>query len=198
MWEIELSMEQRRNEGVGETRENPPTNGIVRHDSHIRKSSDLAGDRARFMLVGVGRLTTRPPRPLQITGSPLTMDGTSVSATEGESGKPEGVCQIVGCTEKVKDIKLKDLPPVHQYLKKIDSGSSQPSTSKEDGMIAWIVGGSLGSKNTYLQFRCLALSNPPVCSPAHELHMTYKTIQAETKLLAAVLGAHGITEVSNF
>ncbi|KAJ8871681.1 hypothetical protein PR048_028008 [Dryococelus australis] len=39
-------MEQHRNEGMGETgdpRENPPTNGIVRHDSHYRKSSDPVG-----------------------------------------------------------------------------------------------------------------------------------------------------------
>ncbi|KAJ8884210.1 hypothetical protein PR048_016067 [Dryococelus australis] len=38
---IEMNMEQCRNEGVGETgdpRGNPPTNGIVRHDSHMRKS----------------------------------------------------------------------------------------------------------------------------------------------------------------
>ncbi|KAJ8877429.1 hypothetical protein PR048_021883 [Dryococelus australis] len=38
---IEVSMEQRRNERVAETgdsRENPPTYGIVRHDSHMRKS----------------------------------------------------------------------------------------------------------------------------------------------------------------
>ncbi|KAJ8883346.1 hypothetical protein PR048_015189 [Dryococelus australis] len=38
---IEVSMEQRQNERAGETgdpRENPPTNGIVRHDSHLRKS----------------------------------------------------------------------------------------------------------------------------------------------------------------
>ncbi|KAJ8893765.1 hypothetical protein PR048_006365 [Dryococelus australis] len=41
---IEGSMEQRRNERVGETgdhRENPLTNGIVRHDSHMRKSGNL-------------------------------------------------------------------------------------------------------------------------------------------------------------
>ncbi|KAJ8877791.1 hypothetical protein PR048_022248 [Dryococelus australis] len=38
---IEVSMEQRRNEMAGETsdpRENPPNNGIVRHDSHMRRS----------------------------------------------------------------------------------------------------------------------------------------------------------------
>ncbi|KAJ8876602.1 hypothetical protein PR048_021047 [Dryococelus australis] len=40
---IEVNMEQRRNEGAGETgdpRENTPINGIVRHDSHMRKSGE--------------------------------------------------------------------------------------------------------------------------------------------------------------
>ncbi|KAJ8866400.1 hypothetical protein PR048_032243 [Dryococelus australis] len=44
---IEVNMERRRNEGAGETgdpRENPQTSGIVRHDSHLRKSGDPAGD----------------------------------------------------------------------------------------------------------------------------------------------------------
>ncbi|KAJ8866537.1 hypothetical protein PR048_032394 [Dryococelus australis] len=39
MMAIEASMEQRRNERVGETgyrRENPPANGVVRHDPHMR------------------------------------------------------------------------------------------------------------------------------------------------------------------
>ncbi|KAJ8891707.1 hypothetical protein PR048_004236 [Dryococelus australis] len=41
---IEMSMKQRRNERAGETgnlRENPSTNGIVRHDSHMRKSGAI-------------------------------------------------------------------------------------------------------------------------------------------------------------
>ncbi|KAJ8875143.1 hypothetical protein PR048_023036 [Dryococelus australis] len=45
---IEVNMERRRNEGAGETgdpRENPPTNGIVRHDSHLRKSEIQNGRR---------------------------------------------------------------------------------------------------------------------------------------------------------
>ncbi|KAJ8877385.1 hypothetical protein PR048_021839 [Dryococelus australis] len=44
---IEVNMERSRNEGAGETGdllENPPTNGIVRHDSHLRKSCDPTGD----------------------------------------------------------------------------------------------------------------------------------------------------------
>ncbi|KAJ8870588.1 hypothetical protein PR048_029611 [Dryococelus australis] len=48
-------VEQHRNERAGETgdpRENPPANGIVRHDSHLRKSGSPAGDRIQFGLVG--------------------------------------------------------------------------------------------------------------------------------------------------
>ncbi|KAJ8867069.1 hypothetical protein PR048_032931 [Dryococelus australis] len=44
---IEVRMERRRNERAKEPedpRENPLTNGIVRHDSHMRKSADSAGD----------------------------------------------------------------------------------------------------------------------------------------------------------
>ncbi|KAJ8876628.1 hypothetical protein PR048_021073 [Dryococelus australis] len=44
---IEVNMERLQNEGVGEkvdSRENPPTNDTVRHDSHLRKSDDPAGD----------------------------------------------------------------------------------------------------------------------------------------------------------
>ncbi|KAJ8870119.1 hypothetical protein PR048_029131 [Dryococelus australis] len=45
-----MSNEQRHNEGTGEAgypRENPPTSGIARHDSHIQKS----GNRTRFAQV---------------------------------------------------------------------------------------------------------------------------------------------------
>ncbi|KAF4525873.1 hypothetical protein B566_EDAN015976 [Ephemera danica] len=61
---------------------------------------------------------------------------------------------------------------------------------------SWLVGGQLGGKNTFLQFRCSALADQPENPPAYTLHMTYKTIQAETKLISAVLHAHGMREVS--
>jgi hypothetical protein len=70
------------------------------------------------------------------------------------------------------------------------------SLNSEDPDECWIIGGPLGARNTVLRFRCSALSDPPVHPPAHELHMTYKTIQAETKLLSAVLCSHGMREVS--
>ncbi|KAJ8894701.1 hypothetical protein PR048_000008 [Dryococelus australis] len=37
---------------TGDIREYPPTSAIVRHDSHLRKSGDLARDRIRFALLG--------------------------------------------------------------------------------------------------------------------------------------------------
>ncbi|KAJ8898335.1 hypothetical protein PR048_003695 [Dryococelus australis] len=47
---------------VGDPREDPPTGGIVRHDSYLLKSgSGLAGNRARWQ---ASSLTTTPPRPL--------------------------------------------------------------------------------------------------------------------------------------
>ncbi|KAJ8870797.1 hypothetical protein PR048_027096 [Dryococelus australis] len=49
-------MEQHRNESAGETgdpRENPPTSGIVRHDSYLRKSGvNRPGIGPGFVLVG--------------------------------------------------------------------------------------------------------------------------------------------------
>ncbi|KAJ8865824.1 hypothetical protein PR048_033346 [Dryococelus australis] len=52
---IEGTMERRRNEGAGETgdpRENSPTNGIVRGDSHLRKFGYSAADRTPVRLGG--------------------------------------------------------------------------------------------------------------------------------------------------
>ncbi|KAJ8893005.1 hypothetical protein PR048_005586 [Dryococelus australis] len=66
---IDASMEDlRRNEKVRETgshRENPPTSGIVRHYSHVRKSrSDHVRNRPRFAMWEANSLATSPPRPL--------------------------------------------------------------------------------------------------------------------------------------
>ncbi|KAJ8979747.1 hypothetical protein NQ317_004734 [Molorchus minor] len=64
----------------------------------------------------------------------------------------------------------------------------------------WLVGGPLGSKNAVLLFRSSALANASELSiqekPAYKLHITYKVLQAETKLLAKLLDCHGITEVA--
>ncbi|KAJ8865721.1 hypothetical protein PR048_033242 [Dryococelus australis] len=67
---IEACMEHRRNERVdetGDTRGNPLTNGIVRHDSHMQKfRSDLGGDRTWIALANrvrfpVGSPAENPP-----------------------------------------------------------------------------------------------------------------------------------------
>lgn len=74
----------------------------------------------------------------------------------------------------------------------------EPLVKKEKESSAcnpWVTGGSIGGRSCVLQFRCGALSKAPVAPPGDVLHMTYKTYQAETKLLAAVLSAHGLREV---
>ncbi|KAJ8871665.1 hypothetical protein PR048_027992 [Dryococelus australis] len=70
---IEVSMEQRRNEGTGETgnpQENPLTSGIVRHDSNIRKSGVIwQGIELRIPFVGgeqANRSATVAPAVLQL------------------------------------------------------------------------------------------------------------------------------------
>ncbi|KAJ8894527.1 hypothetical protein PR048_007184 [Dryococelus australis] len=64
---MRVIMEQRRNEGAGETgdpRENPPTSGIVRHDSHVRKSGvTLPGIELGSPWWEASRLTAQPPWP---------------------------------------------------------------------------------------------------------------------------------------
>ncbi|KAJ8869714.1 hypothetical protein PR048_028709 [Dryococelus australis] len=62
-----VSMEQRRNERTGEMgypRENPPTDGIVRHDSHMQKSGvTRPGIEPRSPCWEASRLTAQPPWP---------------------------------------------------------------------------------------------------------------------------------------
>ncbi|KAJ8868728.1 hypothetical protein PR048_030267 [Dryococelus australis] len=69
---VEVSMEQHRNERAGETgdpRENSPTNGIVRHDSHMRKSGvTRPGIEPGSPWWDVSRLTAQPPRLLFFHG----------------------------------------------------------------------------------------------------------------------------------
>ncbi|KAJ8962622.1 hypothetical protein NQ318_001015 [Aromia moschata] len=64
----------------------------------------------------------------------------------------------------------------------------------------WLIGGPLGSRSAILLFRSSALANASELSiqekPGYKLHVTYKVLQAETKLLAKLLDCHGITEVA--
>ncbi|KAJ8893153.1 hypothetical protein PR048_005736 [Dryococelus australis] len=61
---IEMNLEQHRNEGAGEigdTREIPPTSGIVRHDSYMRKSGSIpAGDGTQFADQANGSVNSAP------------------------------------------------------------------------------------------------------------------------------------------
>ncbi|KAJ8871372.1 hypothetical protein PR048_027689 [Dryococelus australis] len=65
---VEVRMERRQNERVGETgdpRENQSTNGIVRHDSHMRKSGvTRPGIEPGSLWWVASRLTAEPPWPL--------------------------------------------------------------------------------------------------------------------------------------
>lgn len=58
--------------------------------------------------------------------------------------------------------------------------------------LSWTVG---SGRNTFLWFHCAALANPPSEPPAGAVHMTYKFMQAETRLLSALLINHGLREV---
>ncbi|KAJ8883522.1 hypothetical protein PR048_015366 [Dryococelus australis] len=59
---IEVNMERRRNERagvIGDLRENPPTNGIVQHDSHLRKSGEQYARLQRNLFVALRLQETR-------------------------------------------------------------------------------------------------------------------------------------------
>ncbi|KAJ8877771.1 hypothetical protein PR048_022227 [Dryococelus australis] len=91
----EVNLEQRRNEGVGNTgdpRENPPTNGIVRHDSHLQKSEDRksAGHRMIALADGSSGMParipysiSRPPDRITATNSNDSRDGIASSSSNG-------------------------------------------------------------------------------------------------------------------
>nr|CAD7437845.1 unnamed protein product [Timema bartmani] len=118
-----------------------------------------------------------------LSSETLTLD--NVNSVMDKSINAHILGKVLESAEIIQDVKLADLPQVHQSAMKTDRGEMSC-----DGK--WVLG---SSKGQVLQFRCSALSNPPTNPPASNLHMTYKTIQAETKLLAAVLGAHGLREV---
>lgn len=64
----------------------------------------------------------------------------------------------------------------------------------------WITGGTFGSRSAVLLFKSSALASPTEASihekPGHKLHITYKVLQAETKLLSKLLECHGVREVA--
>nr|XP_018905495.1 PREDICTED: tubulin polyglutamylase TTLL5-like isoform X2 [Bemisia tabaci] len=83
----------------------------------------------------------------------------------------------------------------YYYPCPLTDGISQSieASSKSQVFEEWTAG---TSRNTVLKFRRSALSKPPPETPANILHMTFKTQQAETKLLIALLHSHGLQEVA--
>lgn len=65
----------------------------------------------------------------------------------------------------------------------------------------WLLGGTFGSRNAILLFKSTALANNDDLAvqnmPAFKLHITYKVVQAETRLLSKLLESHGVKEVNN-
>lgn len=57
---------------------------------------------------------------------------------------------------------------------------------------SWLTG---TGRYCVLKFSCSVISKSVPSLPAHRLHITYKTIQAETKLLNILLNSHGVKEV---
>lgn len=70
--------------------------------------------------------------------------------------------------------------------------SQQRDKSGDEKIDEWIIG---NGRNRVLKFTCTPGLSSGSTLPAEKLHMTYKTIQAETKLLNALLAAHGFHEV---
>lgn len=60
----------------------------------------------------------------------------------------------------------------------------------------WLAEGPSGVKTNVLIFRCSTLTSQPPNLPAEALHMSYKTLHSETKLLNALLTSHGFVEVT--
>ncbi|XP_065169169.1 tubulin polyglutamylase TTLL5 isoform X2 [Atheta coriaria] len=65
---------------------------------------------------------------------------------------------------------------------------------------SWLSGGTFGSRSSVLVFRSSALAQATdadiASKPGHKLHITFRVVQAETKLLAKLLECHGINEAS--
>ncbi|KAJ8872261.1 hypothetical protein PR048_025863 [Dryococelus australis] len=88
---IEVRMELRRNDGpeeTGDPRENPPTSGIVQHDSHLRKSGvNRPRIEAGSPWWEASVLTAQPPRPqthLNMTLSGIPLDSTVLCTLESQ------------------------------------------------------------------------------------------------------------------
>lgn len=85
------------------------------------------------------------------------------------------------------------------YFSSVCSNLMEGSTAIDQNCSAikeneeWIFG---SGRNCVLRFTCNVLSNPTATMPAVRLHMAFKSMQAETKLLSFLLLSHGFHEVS--
>ncbi|XP_044745642.1 tubulin polyglutamylase TTLL5 isoform X2 [Coccinella septempunctata] len=100
-----------------------------------------------------------------------------------------------------EDIDLLDPCPSQDFLQEkinLDSNiiTHEPTLPPD----TWLLYGPLGSRNAVLVFKSSALAHTTELSirekPAYKLHITYKVLQAETKLLSKLLDCHGVTEVA--
>ncbi|KAK0182095.1 hypothetical protein PV327_000264 [Microctonus hyperodae] len=104
------------------------------------------------------------------------------------SSSLSGMSQISNSSEETLE------PLVHKPHKSDNNESAPKESNTNDN--EWLVNGYTGSKLSVLRFKCSALATPPDDPPAKQLHMTYKIIQADTKLMSLLLQSHGLTEVS--
>ncbi|XP_019881583.2 tubulin polyglutamylase TTLL5 isoform X2 [Aethina tumida] len=74
-----------------------------------------------------------------------------------------------------------------------------PKQKIANPMDAWLHNGTMGSRSAILIFKSSALANSTESAikekPAYKLHVSYKVLQAETRLLSKLLDCHGVTEV---
>ncbi|KAJ8873112.1 hypothetical protein PR048_026729 [Dryococelus australis] len=89
---------KRRGGGNGRSRENLPINCIVRHDSHLQKSSDPARNDPSSPWWEASRLTTQPPWPQHLIPNGITPGFSHVGIMPGDAtGKLvfSGICRFL-------------------------------------------------------------------------------------------------------
>ncbi|XP_008555252.1 tubulin polyglutamylase TTLL5 [Microplitis demolitor] len=107
------------------------------------------------------------------------------------SSSLSGMSQMSNSSEEALEPFIRET----SHNNKSDTSESAPKDNSARGN-EWLVNGPTGSKWPILRLKCSALSTPPEDPPAKQLHMTYKIIQADTKLISLLLQSHGLTEVS--
>ncbi|KAJ8871132.1 hypothetical protein PR048_027436 [Dryococelus australis] len=147
----EVSMKQRRNERAGETgdpREKPPTSGIVRHDSHVRKSGrDHAWNRTRE------HVPTAELKEEQRAGGEPTLTTTEALESRRKGSVKEAawcLCDVIFLTafahncfraEPFRALQQTHTPPIPQYpaslrhlLKRYDGNTSRLARRSDEAL----------------------------------------------------------------